>query len=608
MSERTRSRDRTANLFRKTISQSLKRPEKLSVTEWAQKYRILDDSSAIKGKFNINITPYMKEIMDDFCDPYIQEINLVKGSQLGGTTAMENMIGWIVAQSPAPTMVVYPDDDAAKDTSNNNIRPMVEMTPCLKNRFYPSLSKETELKFRGCKIYFRSARTPMKIAKKAIRYLFFDEIDKMTGATKKEASPYSLARERTKTFKLNKKIYTCSTPTIKTNYVWTIHEAADEQRKFFIPCPHCGEMIELVMKQVIWDRDEEKKLSNAERAKTATYVCQECGCEITDKQKITALQKGEWRAVKKNGTGNPRSVSYHINSLYSFFVSWEDAAREWMDSYNDPEKFQNFVNSWLGEPWEDEKLKTSEDTVMERQTEVPEFVVPKWAHLLTGGVDVQKKSVYWVIRAWGSHMTSQNIAHGQLLSLNDVETVMNMEYRKRNGDQFLVKMALIDSGDQTDTVYDFCTENSDWAVPCKGTDGGDSTYRISTINKNGKAYSIQLVLVDGGAYKNMIAGRMLRKNGEGSWMVHSDCDFEYAKQVTAEHRVLEKSNGKPKLVWKPKHHHADNHYLDAEVYAFAAADICGVRALLEQEEDAVTEVKADERDGEQWIEAQAAWI
>ena len=42
-------------------------------------------------------------------------------------------------------------------------------------------------------------------------------------------------------------------------------------------------------------------------------------------------------------------------------------------SKDDPDKLQNFVNSWLGECWEDTKLKTSEELVMERQTDLPEL-------------------------------------------------------------------------------------------------------------------------------------------------------------------------------------------------------------------------------------------
>lgn len=289
-SERQRSRQRTRNLFVNTIKATLKKPEKLTVSQWAEKYRILDESSNFSGQWSNDITPYLVGIMDAFNDPYIQEINFCKPTQVGGTEAMLNMLGWIIMDSPSPTMIVYPSDDLAKDTSNDRIKPSLTKTPEIKERFYEHSSKELNLKFRGMKIYLRGSGSPGKLASKSIKYLFFDEIDKMDGASKKEASPYNLAKERTRTFTYSKKIYTCSTPTLKTNYVWQIHEDADEQRHYFMPCPHCGEHITFAFKQIHFPSGE--GMTNAERAKEAVYVCQECGCEITDMLKgIDEFQK-----------------------------------------------------------------------------------------------------------------------------------------------------------------------------------------------------------------------------------------------------------------------------------------------------------------------------
>lgn len=111
-------------------------------------------------------------------------------------------------------------------------------------------------------------------------------------------------------------------------------------------------MIELLFANVMYDKDEEKEMSNYDRAKTAVYVCPECGCEILDSDKPAMLKAGEWRAVKKRGIGAPKSVGFWINSLYSVFVTWADAAEEFLKSKDDPEMLQNFVNSWLAEPWE----------------------------------------------------------------------------------------------------------------------------------------------------------------------------------------------------------------------------------------------------------------
>lgn len=611
-SERQRSRQRTRNLFVNTIKATLKKPEKITVSQWAEKYRILDESSNFSGRWSNDITPYLVGIMDAFNDPYIQEINFCKPTQVGGTEAMLNMLGWIIMDNPSPTMIVYPSDDLAKDTSNDRLKPSLTKTPEIKERFYENTSKELNLKFRGMRIYLRGSGSPGKLASKSIKYLFFDEIDKMDGASKKEASPYNLAKERTKTFTYSKKIYTCSTPTLKTNYVWKIHEEADEQRQYFVPCPHCGEYITFAFKQIQFKEGNEG-MSNAERAKDAVYVCQKCGCVITDRDKIKMLRKGEWRDTKKTCVGKPRKVSFWINALYSRFLTWAEIALEFLDSKDDPEELQNFVNSWLAEPWEDTKLKTSADTVMERQTNVPELVIPDWAHFITGGVDIQETCLYWSIRAWGPYITSQNITHGQALSFQEVERIMNLPYQKEDGEQLVVALCLIDSGYDADSTYDFCANNSDWALPVKGSSNPMlSHFKVSKINKpDSRAHGMNLVIVDGDKYKDMIAARMKKENGRGSWMVYDGCDREYAEQVTAEHKVSTKSGKRTIQKWVQKQTHNDNHYLDAEVYAMGAADIMGVRTLhLEEQKEPQTQVKAQEpyAPEENWIHGNENWM
>lgn len=102
------------------------------------------------------------------------------------------------------------------------------------------------------------------------------------------------------------------------------------------------------------------------------YVCQKCGGIITDRHKPQMLREGQWRAVESK-TQLVKKVAFWMNTLYSPFVRFSEVVNEFLDSKDDPEKLQNFVNSWLAEPWEDTKLKTSADLVLERQTDLPEY-------------------------------------------------------------------------------------------------------------------------------------------------------------------------------------------------------------------------------------------
>lgn len=558
-------------------------PEKMTVSQFAEKYRILDaKSSARPGPWHNSLTPYLVGIMDAFNSYETEKIVFAKPTQVGGTEVLQNALAYTIAREPEPTMLLYPTDVLAESVSINRLQPMIKASPEVARHFRERASKVLELQFDNMYLTLNGANSPASLASRPIGKLFMDEVDKYPGASKKEADPISLAIERTKTFR-RRKIFMTSTPTLRSGPIWQAKEAAAVEKHYFVPCPHCGKYIELKFAQLRWPgKDTVPDIT--ERAELAAYICQECGAAINDGQKLQALAAGRWQTVR--GEGRPEtSVAFWLSTLYSPFTSFSDIARKWLAAQNDPEELQNFVNSWLAEPWEDTRQATSADIVMERQTDLPAYVVPSWCKLLTAGIDVQENSLYWVIRAWGDYMTSQKIASGQALSFQQVEAQMNLPYKFENGEEKLVDLALIDSGDQTDEVYEFCVGRTDWLLPCKGTQTMLQHYKITTINKVGKAFGMQLVLVDGGKYKDMIAARMHKENGRGSWMVHAGCDREYAEQVTAEQKVSERSGGRVVEKWKPKASHADNHYLDCEVYAAAAADLLGVRSLFLQAEE-----------------------
>lgn len=631
-----RMRKYVCTQYQKSALAYLDPPEEMKVSEWAERYRMLDSkTSAEPGPWSNERTPYLVEIMDEFINYETEEIIFCKCTQIGGTEVELNVLGYAAQQDPAPVEVVYPTEAMANSFSEKRIKPMVENIPTLYQK-YDRNSGNLELDFDDMFIKLVWSNSPSGLASFAMKYLFLDEVDKYPGASKKESDPISLAKERTKTFR-NSKVYITSTPTIRTNHIWREKEGADAEKHYFIPCPHCGEFIELRFDNLRWpgkDKDlveaygedaikekldllepvnEGEGLSNADRAEYAFYVCQECGCVISDAQKQAAVKRGHWEIVQQK-TRFVKKVCFWINTLYSPFVRFSEIAKEFMDSKSDPEKLQNFVNSWLAEPWEDTKLKTSAELVLERQTELPVLTVPDWAKLLTGGVDVQQNCLYWTIRAWGDFITSQNIAHGQAYSFKDIEDVMNLQYLTESGTPVVVNLCLIDSGYDADNVYDFCAYNSDWALPCKGSSNPmKSHFMISTVNKDySKAYGMNLVMVDSGKYKDMIAGRMHKPNGRGSWMVYKGCDMEYAEQVTSEHKVNAKTgNGKTRLEWAPKYSHAPNHYLDCECYAMAAADTLGLRGLyLQDMQQELPEQRKQKQyiPEEDWINQNENWV
>lgn len=570
--------------IQRSLESFLLPPEKIKVSEWAEKYRILDKkSSAIAGKWSNEITPYLAGIMDAANDFNTEEIVFCKPTQVGGTEAINNILGYFIHLDPSPAMLVYPSDTLAESISINRLEPMFLSSPVLRKRYKQYQSTKLEMQFDGMYLSITGANSPSQLASKPIRLLLLDEVDKMPNATKREADPVSLARERTKTF-LNKLIVMASTPTTEDGHIWKNLKKCDIEKHFFVPCPHCGEDIELKFAQIRWSKEKEGQ-TEKDRAETAVYICQECGSIIDDRYKTGMVRHGKWKVVEERSK-NHQKVGFWINTIYSPFVSFVDVAKEFIVSKDDPDKMQNFVNSWLAEPWEEERVKTDEEVIKKRQTDIPEFVIPSWGKMLTAGVDVQENGLYWTIRSWGNHMTSQNICHGFASSLNEIEDIMNLDYIYEDGGRKMVDLCIMDSGFDTDNVYNFCIRNSEWCIAGKGSSRAlRSYYELSKVNKDNNLFGIDLLIIDTDKYKDNIANRMKKENGIGSWMVHADIDEDYCSQVTSEHKVTEKKGSKKIEKWKKKESHADNHYLDAEVYAACAADFLGVRRLFLEEEE-----------------------
>lgn len=107
----------------------------MSVSEWADKYRVLSGKSAAEpGRWRTSRTPYLKEIMDCLSPKSpIQKVVFMKGAQIGGTECGNNWIGYIMHKAPGPIMAVSPTVDMAKRNSRQRVDPLIEECSALKS-------------------------------------------------------------------------------------------------------------------------------------------------------------------------------------------------------------------------------------------------------------------------------------------------------------------------------------------------------------------------------------------------------------------------------------------------------------------------------------------
>jgi len=288
-------------LVRRICKACVSPPPDLTVSQWADRYRYLSSESAAEAGKWTTLT-YQREPLDAVSDRRIHRVVIRAATQMLKTVTIENGIGYFVHQDPGPILVLQPRDADAKAFSKERIAPMIRDTPVLTGLFSESKSRVSnntieEKLFPGGMLAITSAGSPGNLARRAIRFLFCDEVDKYPPTAGSEGNPISLARKRLATFRHRKKeILTCS-PTLAGSEIDRAYEGSDK-REFYVPCPYCGHMQSMMLKfrsQVVWN---DQLPTREDQAKSAKYLCEneDCGNLWDDADRWKAVERGEWRA------------------------------------------------------------------------------------------------------------------------------------------------------------------------------------------------------------------------------------------------------------------------------------------------------------------------
>ncbi|HFB98050.1 MAG TPA: phage terminase large subunit family protein, partial [Bryobacterales bacterium] len=283
-----------AEIYNEAFDQGLRPDPPLTVSEWADKHRRLSArASSEPGPWRTARTPYLREIMDALSPASpIERVVFMKGAQVGATETGNNMIGYVIHHAPGPMLAVLPTVEMAKRNSRQRIDPLIEESEVLKGRVRPARSRDSgntvlAKEFPGGILVMTGANSAVGLRSMPVRYLFLDEVDGYPGDVDGEGDPVALAEARTRTFS-RRKIYVVSTPTIKgVSRIEREYEASD-QRRYFVPCPHCGHMQWLQFERLRWEKGEPE---------TAHYLCENCETPIEEHHKTAMLENGEWRAT-----------------------------------------------------------------------------------------------------------------------------------------------------------------------------------------------------------------------------------------------------------------------------------------------------------------------
>lgn len=555
------------------------------------------------GPFSLAGWEYMREPLNCFGDGLTQDLVLCLGSQLGKTTLLMGGLGWTLANMPSSALWVMPGAVLGGSFSENRWTPVVRATPPLA-RLIPTGSerfafKRAEQRLGASLLTFVGSHSAANLASRPARLVIMDEVDKFDDGGKGEADAVDLAEQRTKAQPFPLRVKT-STPTLTDGLIWQQFVRGD-QRRCFLPCPHCGCFVVLAWSReftvlpitgaeawIRWDKSARRadKTWNLDAVAASAHAeCPHCHGRIEDAHKTKMLRGLEWRAT----AAAPSSFrSYHLPSLYGTGpnTSFGKIAVQFLQASGSLLGLQGFVNGMLAEPWEAQDSR-SERTELVVVSDTP---APGTAPLPILTADVQEVAPYFwfVVRLWYAEGHSRRIAWGHCDSWDELRA-LQIEHGVSDNH------VGVDSGYDAQTVYSECLRWGKmvkipngpmpmWVgwTPLDGRPGyakfrdpktkQPRLYDFSSARLSHTRFRLPLLAFNSWAFKDIIA--KLRKGPTAAaglrWEVGEDPKNEtYWRHLDAE---VKAETNRGRYEWKLRSKRWPNHLLDCEVMQLAMAN------------------------------------
>lgn len=553
------------------------RPEPaLMVSQWADQYRRLPQTSAEPGRWKTDRTPYLREIMDSLSTGSpIERVVIMKGAQTGGTEAGLNFLGYIICNAPGLAMLVMPSVDMVRRNTRTRLDPYFEVVPEISERIVPAKSREpgntaTHKKFVGGELVMTGANAASSLRSTPARYLVLDEIDAFPLDVEGEGDPIALAIQRTVTFRGKRKILMISTPTLKD---FSRIEAAyleTDQRRYLVPCLHCTEPFEITWDTIDWPKSPEE---NPERA---YCVCPNCGGIHEERDKHKLIAKGAWTATAK---GDGKSAGYHLSALLSPFETWGEIAQEYAQCHTDPARFKSWTNTKLGETWEEKAAQDVDHTALIQRTENWGDTLPAGVGVITAGIDTQDGWLAIEIVGWGEGEESWSLdwirLRGDLTGRQiweDLDDILKCTFNHPSGQSLPIAAACMDSGGHyTARVEEYTApRHSDriYAIKGSSTLGRPAWPRKPSFSSRKRP--LYIIGVD--TIKETVFARLSKTDpGPGYCHMPSVREAAWFAEMVAEKPYTTYTKGRSERKWRVDAGQR-NEAFDCRVYSYAALE------------------------------------
>lgn len=580
----------------------------LRLSEWAESnFYLSPESSYIEGQWEC--LPYQAGIMDCISNDDVRSVTVMKSARVGYTKMIVAAIGYFAEHKGRNQVLFQPVDQDAEDFTKDEIDPMLRDCVAVQRVFpyyqtkskYNTLSKKV---FLGSTLDIRGGKAGKNYRRLSKDVVYYDELSGFDSNVQGEGDPITLGDKRVEGATFPKSVRG-STPKKKGPVseggclIEAEFQKADIRFRFQTPCPHCGHMQALQ-----WggkDAPYGVKWLDGD-PQTAAYLCESCRALFTYEQHMESQPHGRWTA--DNGVWLDRDglfrdaagavieaiehVAFHIWTGLAGLVPWSKLVREFLAATKDRSKLQTFVNTTLGETWEEDEGEKTDDELLYRRREHYPAPVPLGAQYLVAGIDTQDDRFEIQIDGYGFGEERWSVDYLRIFGdpsratiWDHLERILRGTYRREDGALMQIVLACQDKGGHyTDEVNRFSKRmGTRFLIPIHGSKYENRPVAMMPRKKD-KAGTYGTEVGTDTAKTLLFQRYQIQQPGPGyvHWCVTGPrpeqpdpFDRDYFRQVTAEERVPTWRNGVRRLVWDAKKRR--NEATDCSVYSLAAIRI-----------------------------------
>ncbi len=452
----------------------------------------------------------------------VEECFVVKSSQSGFTQAAINATVYIPQFAPGRLLYVLDSVPKAKKVALTRVIPFLKQL-CGKVIASEQDLTSTFIELLDMIIEFGGSYSAGLFSEKPLRYAFLDDVEYMVaegGVAGMLDGVHVIDHVRSRfTTAQDSFLGVFSKPNLESSD-FISNANAGSQHRFYVPCPNCNARQVLLKTGLYYDRKECRDLLgrydlDAVEALT-TYRCNACGHLIEEKWKPQMNAAGIMLPKSKDARRRdedpalvPRRMSMQISDLNSPFpkVKWGILARMCIEAENNPAKLKHVQTNHFAEPWKEKAINLRAENVRaviagainpktekhfpddldgEGRLKVPRYrrgEIPFLPAYVSATSDVQGDKFKWTVCAFKADGTCALVDYGAVLSTNSLFE-MTLDPRSHTGDpyvcladparRFQLDHGLIDSGDDTYAIYDFCIRTGWNWYPSKGVGGLDA--------------------------------------------------------------------------------------------------------------------------------------